>query len=488
MSASNLDLEVGLLSASEQMELMESGQLSAAELLEVNLARSETLASSLNALVTIDAESARSAAAECDRERASGSVRGPLHGLSMSVKDGLATAGMLTTGGAVELRDHIPQHDAEVVARARAAGAIVFAKSNVPRWSGELQAFNEIFGTTCNPWDIDRSPGGSSGGSSAAIAAGLTSLEIGTDLGGSIRLPAHFAGVCGHKPSFGVVPQLGYVDRVNYGLNDSDINVVGPLARSVADLALMMNVLTGPRSDHVSSWSLKLNGPSRSPNAFRVAAWLDDSACTVSKEVSDILEAAVRAIVDSGVPVDTEARPGHSFDDVWEVGLPLVSAATLPCRTDEEFALLQSLAASDEPAKAQRAHGSTMTHREWLQLSQRRDHNRLSWSRFFENFDILLAPVAIVPAIPHIQKGSVFSRKLTVDGVERNYSDLLVWNIQFGYVYLPSTVLPVGWTPEGLPVGIQIIGPHLGDNSTLAFAGHIESILGGYRVPPIARL
>ena len=491
MTALNLDLGIGLLSASEQIELMHTGQLSATELLEVNMARSEALAGSVNALVTIDAESARAAAAECDRDRARGEVRGPLHGLSMSVKDGLATAGMLTTGGAVELRNHIPRHDAEVVARVRAAGAVVFAKSNVPRWSGELQAFNEIFGTTCNPWDTDRSPGGSSGGASAAIAAGMTSLEIGTDLGGSIRLPAHFAGVCGHKPSFGVVPQLGYVDRVNFGLNECDINVVGPLARSVADLALMMEVLAGPRSDQAGSWSLQLKEPSRSPHDFRVAAWLDDSACAVSREVGKILEAAVETIIGSGVPVDTEARPDHSFDDVWEVGLPLVSAATLPCRTDQEFALLQSLAASEDPAvagMAKRAQGSTMTHRDWLHLSQRRDENRSSWSRFFKDFDILLAPVAIVPAIPHIQKGSVFSRRLIVDGTERNYSDLLVWNIQFGYVYLPSTVVPVGWTPEGLPVGIQIIGPHLGDRSTLAFAQYVESLLGGYRVPPIARL
>jgi amidase len=491
MSFGASDLNVGLLSATEQRNLLASGEISSVELLEVHLARAEALQEPINALVTIEAEQALEAAARCDRERLAGEASGALHGLSMSVKDALATARMRTTGGATELREHVPSRDAEVVARVKAAGAVVFAKSNLPRWSGDLQAFNEIFGTTNNPWDLTRGPGGSSGGAAAAVATGQTSLEIGTDIGGSIRLPAHFSGVCGHKPSFAVVPQLGYVDHVTYGVSEADINVVGPIARTMDDVMMLWDVLAGPRADQACAWSLHLPAPPTQPTKFRVAAWLDDPACPVSAAVSDVLTQAINAVIDAGIAVDTEARPGHRFDDVWEIGLPLVSAATSPGRTEAEFARLQDLAKSidpDQAVMAMRARASTLGHRDWLALSERREHNRHHWAEFFQNFDVLLAPVAFIPAFHHIQEGNVYSRRLLVDGRERDYADLLAWTTQFGYVYLPSTVVPVGWTPDGLPVGVQVVGPYLNDRSTMVFARFLESLLGGYRVPPIAQL
>jgi amidase len=485
------DLGLGLRSASEQLTLLQKGEISSLELLEVHLARAEAMAAPINALVSIDAETARAAAIASDNDRVRGINHGPLHGLSMSVKDALATAGLRTTGGSVELSDHVPTRDAEAVARVRAAGAIVFAKSNLPRWSGDLQAFNEIFGTTNNPWDQTRGPGGSSGGAAAAVATGLTSLEIGTDIGGSIRLPAHFSGVCGHKPSYGVVPQLGYVDHVSYGVSEADINVVGPIARCVDDLELLFSVLAGPRTDQERAWSLHLPIPPTQAPRFRVAAWLDDPACPVSSAVSEVLQRALQAVVEAGVPVDTDARPAHKFDDVWEIGLPLVSAATSPGRTEAEFTRLMELASDTDPDRAvmaMRARASTIGHRDWLALTERREHNRANWAQFFEGFDVLLAPVAFVPAFAHIHEGNVYSRRFMVDGRERDYADLLAWTTQFGYVYLPSTVVPVGWTDDGLPVGIQVVGPYLGDRSTLAFAKFLETLLGGYRVPPIAEL
>jgi amidase len=485
------DLNVGLLSATEQRSLLASGEISSVELLEVHLTRAQALQEPINALVTINAEQALEAAARCDRERLAGEATGALHGLSMSVKDALATAGMRTTGGATELSDHVPDSDAEAVARVRDAGAVVFAKSNLPRWSGDLQAFNEIFGTTNNPWDLTRGPGGSSGGAAAAVATGQTSLEIGTDIGGSIRLPAHFSGVCGHKPSFGVVPQLGYVDHVTYGVSEADINVVGPIARTMDDVMLLWDVLAGPRADQAGAWSLNLPAPPAEPSRLRVAAWLNDPACPVSAAVSEVLTRAVSAVIDTGIHVDTEARPGHRFDDVWEIGLPLVSAATSPGRTETEFARLLELAASTDPdaaVMAMRARATTIGHRDWLALSERREHNRAHWARFFQRFDVLLAPVAFIPAFHHIHKGNVYSRRLMVDGRERDYADLLAWTTQFGYVYLPSTVVPVGWTSDGLPIGMQVVGPYLGDRTTMEFARFLESLLGGYRVPPIAEL
>ncbi|MEC8730177.1 MAG: amidase family protein, partial [Actinomycetota bacterium] len=229
--------------ATEQLEALRNRNISAVELLDEHLARHDILHSRLNAIVTTDVESARHRAADIDAARNDDQSLGALAGLPMTVKDALATAGMRSTGGAIELTDHIPSEDAASVAHARNAGAVIWGKSNLPRWSGDIQAVNEMFGRTGNPWDLGRTPGGSSGGAAAAVATCLTPVEIGTDIGGSVRLPAHFSGVCGHKPSFGVVPQSGYIDHVTYGALDADVNVIGPLARTVDDLELMLDVI-----------------------------------------------------------------------------------------------------------------------------------------------------------------------------------------------------------------------------------------------------
>ncbi len=485
-----MDLEIGLRPATELLRMLGEREISSVELLDLLLVRNERLADSVNAVVTVDAERARAEAKAADEARMAGVPLGVLDGLPMTVKDALATAGMRSTGGAVELRDHVPDRDAEVVARVRAAGAVVFGKTNLPRWSGDAQAFNEIFGVTNNPWDLSRGPGGSSGGASAAVATGITPLEIGTDIGGSVRLPAHFAGVCGHKPTFGIVPQLGYVDHVSYGVGEADVNVVGPIARTVGDVELLLDLLVGPRADQASAWSLELPKPRAAARELRVGAWLDDPACPVSSAVSQVLEAAVGAVEADGVKVDRRARPSHSFEDVFDVGLPLISAATSPGRTEDEFADLQRVAADpgSDPTHAMRARASTVSHRDWILLTERREANRRSWAAFFEDHDVLLAPVSFVPAFEHQHEGTLYTRRMLVDGVDRPYAHVIAWTSQFGYVYLPATVVPVGWTPGGLPVGIQVVGPYLGDRTTLEFARYLESLLGGYRVPPIAQL
>ncbi|HAQ42793.1 MAG TPA: amidase, partial [Acidimicrobiaceae bacterium] len=233
---------LGLQSAVNLLKMLASHEVSSVELLDHFVERNSSLHNQLNAVVTLDVEQARASAANSDRRRAKGETVGVIEGLPMTIKDAIAVKGVRSTGGAVELADHVPEQDAEVVSKIKTAGGIVFGKTNLPRWSGDIQAYNDIFGTTNNPWDLDCGPGGSSGGASAAVAAGLTPWEIGTDIGGSIRLPAHFAGVCGHKPSFGIVPQVGYIDHVSYGLTDADVNVFGPLAKTVNDLELLFDV------------------------------------------------------------------------------------------------------------------------------------------------------------------------------------------------------------------------------------------------------
>ena len=470
--------------------MLASHEVSSVELLDHFVERNSSLHSQINAVVTLDVERARASAVVSDNRRANGEAVGVIEGLPMTIKDAIAVEGIRSTGGAVELADHVPEQDAEVVSKIKTAGGIVFGKTNLPRWSGDIQAYNDIFGATNNPWDLGCGPGGSSGGASAAVAVGLTPWEIGTDIGGSIRLPAHFAGVCGHKPSFGIVPQVGYIDHVSYGLTDADVNVFGPLARTVGDLELLFDVVNGPRRDTENGWRLDLPLARGDAKELRVASWLDDPDCPVSEDVSVVLEAAVSAIEADGVAVDRSARPDIAFNDVRRVGQPLISAATSPGRTEEELEALQEIISdpSADETLRMRAAASTMTHRDWLLLTEKRDRNRQLWSDFFTGFDVLLAPVAFVSAFEHQHEGTLYTRTLTVDGQVRPYSDLIVWTSQFGYVYLPSTVVPVGLTSGGVPVGIQVVGPYLGDRTTLEFARYVESLLGGYRVPPIAQI
>ncbi|MDH4146682.1 MAG: amidase [Acidimicrobiia bacterium] len=493
------DADLGLRSATELSALIRRRELGSEELLDHYLGRIERLNGDLNAVVTFDVERARDTARAADAATAqaatagSGAALGALHGLPITVKDAIATGGLRTTGGATELADFVPDADAPVVSRVKDAGAVVFAKTNLPRWSGDVQAFNPMFGTTNNPWDLTRSPGGSSGGASAAVAAGLTSFEIGTDIGGSVRLPAHFAGVCGHKPSFGIVAQTGYIDHVGAGPGEADVNVVGPLARSVADLELLMGVMAGPTADRSAAWRLELPAPRHQAlGDFRVAAWLDDPACPVGSAVGAALDAAVRALAGAGARVDREARPAVDFDDVRRVGLPLISAATSPGRTAEEFAELARVAhdpdAEASEAFRMRARASAIHHRDWLLLGEQRQRTRQVWADFFTRFDVLLCPVAVVAAFPHSHEGTVYTRPIDVDGVTRSFADLICWTSLIGYVYLPSTVVPVGWTADGLPVGIQIVAPYLEDRTALAFATQVERVLGGYRPPPRAQL
>ncbi len=484
---------LGLRSATELLALLRARELSSRELLDHYLHRIDALNPSINAVVTLDVEGARRLADQADEARLqrADDELGCLHGLPMTIKDAVATAGMRSTGGATELADHVPTEDAPAVAALKAQGVVVMGKTNLPRWSGDVQAFNSMFGTTNNPWDLSRGPGGSSGGAAAAVSAGLTSVELGTDIGGSVRLPAHFSGVCGHKPSYGLVPQLGYLDHVNGGSAEPDVNVFGPLARSVDDLQLMMGVLAGPTPERSTVWKATLPPPRHQTlSDFRVAAWLDDATCPVASDVLALLDAATSVIERGGASVDRGARPGVELSEVWDVGLPLVSAATSPARDDEEYAR-QVVQADDEslplPTRM-RAQASTIRHRDWLALNDRRLGHRRQWARFFEDVDILLCPVAFTAAFPHTQEGSLYSRTLHVDGVDRPYADLIAWTTFIGYVYLPSTVIPIGVTDQGLPVGIQIVAPYLEDHTALRFAALLESLLGGYRPPPIALL
>lgn len=455
-----------LWSATEQARAIAARQLGSVELLDLCLERIARVDALVNAVCTLDIDRARTRAREADEATARGESWGPLHGLPFTVKDAIATEGLRSTGGSETLADHVPTSDAPAVARLKAAGAVLFGKTNLPEWSGNWQSFNPMFGTTNNPWDLALTPGGSSGGAAAAVACGMTSFELGTDIGGSIRVPSAFCGVFGHKPSFGVIPTIGYLDEPHGGTTESDINTFGPIARSAADLRMLLDVLVGPLPNKAAAWRLTLpESRHDSLRGLRVAAWVDEPALEIDASVALALHRAISAMEAAGALVDRTARPNFDVERVWRLGARLIGAA---------------VSVSDE-------HDRGLSHRHWLLLDRERSALITAWADFFEDFDVVVCPVTVLPAFAHLQGGRWDTRTITVNGRERPYPELEGWPALIGAAYLPSTVVPVGLTPDALPVGMQIVSPFLNDKKSLKVASLVADEAGGYVAPPIVR-
>lgn len=458
-----------LRSATEQAAAIRAKEVSARELLDEHLARVERLNAGINAVVALDEDAARATAARLDDRTARGDWAGPLHGLPCTIKDALDTAGLVTTGGAEMLAGRIPDKDAVAVARVRAAGAVIFGKTNLPRWSGDYQTAGGVYGTTNNPWDTGRVPGGSSGGAAAAVATGLTAFEIGTDIGGSIRVPAHCCGIAGHKPTFGVVPQRGYVSHIGGGTALSDINVVGPLARTVADLKLLLGVLAGPEHPE-DGWALRLPEPAETP--WRVATYVDDPAFPVAAEVRAAVLAAAEALRDSGSRLSDDAPP-VTLAEAGDAFVPLIVAAMS----------LSSVDPSD-PGQTDTTVGGTVV--DWLRHDITRTALQQRWRAWFADHDVLLMPAWPTPAPPHSSL-SVGERTLSVDGADVPTITAGFWLGYAGVVGLPATVVRVGTSSDGLPIGVQVVAGSHRDRTALAVAARLESALGGYQIPPYAQ-
>ena len=455
-----------LWSATAQAQAIRAGTLGSEELLDLFVARISAVDGDVRAVCTMAVDRARDRCREADAATARGENWGPLHGLPITIKDAIATEGIRSTGGSTALRDHVPAVDAPAVAALNAAGAIVFGKTNLPEWSGDWQSFNEMFGTTNNPWNLARTPGGSSGGAAAAVACGMTSFELGTDIGGSVRVPSAFCGVWGHKPSWGVIPTLGYLDEPAGGTAESDINVFGPIARGNDDLALLLDVLAGPGADRAAAWSLQLPASTvTSLRGLRVAAWFDEPALESDAGMAAVLHAAADAMAAAGAVVDREARPAFDVQTSWRLLAKMIGVAT---------------SVSDEDDRG-------ISHRDWLFMHRRRTQIRAAWAAFFERFDVVLCPVTVVPAFEHLQAGDWRERRLTINGRDRSYIELEGWPALVGGAYLPSTSTPVGRTAEGLPVGVQVVAPYLHDHTAITVAGLLAAVVGGYEPPPIVR-
>jgi amidase len=384
----------------------------------------------------------------------------------------------------------VPATDAVAVARLRAAGAVIFGKTNTPTMAMDWQTYNPVFGQTGNPWDLARTPGGSSGGSAAAVAAGLAPLELGSDIGGSIRWPSHCCGVFGHKPSWGIVPQRGHIPGPPGWLVEDDINVVGPFARCVDDLELALGVLAGPGEAHAHAYRLELPPPRRRHlREYRVAVWLDDPFCPVGDEVQARIAAAAHALRAEGVHVNEDARPPEvdlagSFRLYQRLLGPTFAFAADPARAGGLRSIASSLPAEPEGFEARMLRDAASLHVEWLEAHQAREALRARWAELFRDFDALLCPVAPTPAIPHDHAEPLTVRRIQVDGRERPYTDLWPWAALTGVALLPVTAVPVGRTPAGLPVGVQVVGPWLEDRTALDLGRRLSGLLGGFEIPP----
>ncbi|MEX2647817.1 MAG: amidase [Alphaproteobacteria bacterium] len=473
-------------SAKQLASLIRRRKIGCRELLDHVLARVQRYNPRLNAIIAFDLDRARRDADAADRALARGEAKGALHGVPMTIKESFDVVGLPTTWGLEEYRQHRAETDALAVKRFRAAGAILFGKTNVPVLLADWQTFNPIHGTTNNPWDVTRIPGGSSGGSAAALAAGLVGIEAGSDIGASIRNPAHYCGVYGHKPTFDVCSRKGQALGGRVSL--SDISVIGPMARGAEDLAIGLDVLGGADEIDGRGWQLRLpREPRRYLQDFRVGVMLDDAIAEVDRTVIDRLQALADFLARRGVTVSDKARPALDSAEIQRVYIALLRAATSGRQSDADFArnveVAKSLRPDDQSYFARMTRANTMAHRDWIALNERRHKMRLAWDDFFKDWDVLLCPAASSAAHPHDQAGERWQRTILVNGKRVPTTDQLFWAGYSGVVYLPSTVAPCGFTPENLPVGVQIIGPQYGDLRCIQFARLLEKDWQAF-VPP----
>ncbi|QQS12547.1 MAG: amidase [Rhodospirillales bacterium] len=482
-------MDAAYRTTTDLMRAMAAGEIGSLELLDSLLARLERHNPAINAVVVTDIERARAYAKEADDARAKGLSWGPLHGLPMTVKECFDVAGLPTTSGAPALKGNIAPRHADAVRRLVDAGAVIFGKTNTPLYAGDLQTYNAVYGTTNNPWDLARGPGGSSGGAAAAVAAGLTPLELGSDIGGSIRNPAHFCGVYGHKPSYGVVPMRGHVPGPPGSLVEADIGVGGPLARSAEDLDLALGVMAGPGELDALAWRIDLPNPRQGAiGDYRVAVCADDPFCPVDGEMAAMIDAAADALAKAGATV-RRAKPELDFAGSFAVYHDMLNALLAAGKPDHVMRRLEQVAATAAPADngplTTLARASVMRHTEYLRLTDLRQKDRMAWDAFFRDHDVFLCPVVMTAAFAHDQSPRMLERTLTVNGTTRPYFDSLKWAGLIGNVRLPSTVAPIGRTRAGLPVGMQIVGPYLEDRTTIDLAKRLAPLIGGFEPPPM---
>ena len=477
-------------SATDTIAALADKKVSSRELVDAAIARIEALDPKINAVVVRDFDRARAAAKAADEALANGEKK-PLLGLPMTVKEQFNVAGLPTTWGYPKFKNWKPEEDALVVQRLKAAGAVILGKSNVPIGLGDWQSYNEVYGTTNNPWDLSRTPGGSSGGSAAALAAGFVPLELGSDIGGSLRAPAHFCGVCAHKPSLDLVPQRGsgYPETPPNPVR-GDMSVIGPMARSAADLALELDVIAGPDEMWEGiGYKLALPSPRHDKLAdFRVLVIDNHPLCPIADSIRGALNTLAGNLTKAGCQVGRDnpnmpslARTTRNYAELLGAFFGLDMSPDERMRYQTEA---QVLSPEDQSLRAYGLRGLTAGHPEWLRASGVRTGLRARWQALFKDVDVVLCPPMPTPAFAQDQSKPKDKRQLDIDGKKVSYHDQLAWCGIATLTGLPATVAPIGHSDGGLPIGVQIVGGFLDDRTTIKFAELIGREFGGFAPPP----
>ncbi|MFD6294939.1 amidase [Streptomyces sp. NPDC060235] len=475
--------------AVELVSALKAGEVTSEELTDAAIARIERDDTEINAICVPDFDRAQIAARAADEARVRGEDR-PLLGIPVTVKECYDIAGLPTTWGMPQYRTHLPVEDAVQVSRLKSAGAVVLGKTNVPLGLQDLQTFNEIHGTTNNPWDTARTPGGSSGGSAAALASGFGALSIGSDIGGSLRTPAHFCGVYAHKPTVGLAATRGMVPPPGPALPDElDLAVVGPMARSARDLALLLDVMAGPDPLTRGVAYRATLPPARHERLddFRVLVLDRHPLLPTGTAVRAGVNRVADVLVAAGARVE---RHTPLLPDLTEAAVLYTqllfsgSVARFPVEAYEQLRTRAArLSPDDRSLDAARLRGMVLSHRDWMEVNRRRELHRLGWRLFFAEFDAVVCPITPTPAFPHDHDPDLMGRRIDIDGVEYPFFDQLVWAGLATMPGLPATAVPTGLSPDGLPVGVQLIGPMLEDRTPLRLAELLEDTMGGFQAP-----
>src|SRR6266487_22514 len=454
-------MDIVFSSTTQLAATIRAGHVSAVEVLQAHLAQIGTHNSALNAIITMDAEHALERAREADEALAHGQVWGPLHGVPFTLKDAHATAGMRTTTGFPPL-DHVPQEDSTVTARLKAAGGILMGKTNVHVMLGDpAQTTNPIFGRTNNPWNIERTPGGSSGGAAAALAAGMTPFDIGTDLSASIRIPAHFCGVCGLKPTEQRVPLTGLIPGLPTPRSVRIMSCIGPMARTVDDLALLYSIIAGPDGRDTEVQPVPVDKmPQLALKHLRVAFTPTFPGLSVAAEIRGAVEELAKQLRPLCAAVEEATLPQVDFNQELPRAGALIGMITGAFQPEEQ----------EQPT----------TLAQYLEALDQRDQSIIAWEQFFEQWDVLLCPPSMVTAFPHCEPGS----PLRVDDQEVIYWAVSGHGTLFNYTGHPAVVLPYKLDRDGLPLGIQLVGKRWDEAHLLAMAKALSEVTGPFQRPP----
>ncbi|WP_027929742.1 amidase [Amycolatopsis thermoflava] len=481
-------MEWSVKPAGELAAALRAGGVSSVELTEEAIDRIEREDKVVNAICVSDFDRARAAARAADQARARGEDR-PLLGIPVTVKESYDVAGLPTTWGMPQHRDFLPAEDAVQVSRLKAAGAVVLGKTNVPRGLQDIQTFNDVYGTTSNPWDHERTAGGSSGGSAAALACGFGALSIGSDLAGSLRTPAHFCGIYAHKPTLGLAAPRGMVAPPGPALPvDLDLAVVGPMARTARDLTLLLDVMAGPDPLTLGKAHQLTLPPARHQRLsdFRVLV-VDEHPCIpTGAAVRAGVHRVAAALADGGARVEQHSRLLPDLAEAATLYMKLLisgAVARFPVDDEQLRARVAGLSADDRSLDAVRLRAMVFSHHDWLAANNRRELHRHDWRQLFAEFDAVVCPITPTPAFPHDHSPNPMERRIDIDGAEYPYFDQLVWAGVATMPGLPATAIPAGRSPEGLPVGVQLIGPMFEDRTPLRLAELLEQEIGGFQAP-----